>query len=414
MSKDRLFQIPQFNFKIWILAVGRLLSQIGTGLTLFYASIFFVDRVGLSATTVGICLGLGSVSGILGRFLGGSFADSQYWGRRKTLLLSAAISAIAALLFAFTYNFSTLAIANLLMGLGVGLYWPATEAAVADLTTLEQRNEAFAITRLADHIGLGLGVVFGGVFIAVWENYRALFIIDGVSFLVFFAIIYLAIAETYQFSDRQPNSHQGWTIALRDRRLLVYAVVNIFFTTYLSQVQSTIPLYFKSFMTEGNFSVAIISAIFAWHVILTIICQLPVARFLNRYSYSNALAISFLFWGIGFILLWLTGIVTSYSLIWAILALSLLAIATVSYTPIASAFVVDLSPPSLRGIYLSINSQCWAIGYLIGPPLGGLALDNSPQFARNFWVFLALSISLGISILQYLNRLLQVDNQKEF
>lgn len=108
MSKDRLFQIPQFNFKIWILAVGRLLSQIGTGLTLFYASIFFVDRVGLSATTVGICLGLGSVSGILGRFLGGSFADSQYWGRRKTLLLSAAISAIAALLFAFTYNFSTL------------------------------------------------------------------------------------------------------------------------------------------------------------------------------------------------------------------------------------------------------------------------------------------------------------------
>ncbi|MCU0535818.1 MAG: MFS transporter [Hydrococcus sp. Prado102] len=414
MSKNRLFQIPQFNFKVWILAAGRLLSQVGTGLTLFYASIFFVDRVGLSATAVGICLGLGSVSGILGRFLGGSFADSQSWGRRKTLLLSAAISTIADLIFAFTYNFSTLAIANLLMGLGVGLYWPATEAAVADLTTLEQRNEAFAITRLADNIGLGLGVVFGGAFIAISENYRVLFIIDGVSFLIFFVIIYFAIIETYEFSDRQSNFRQGWIIALSDRRLLVYAVVNIFFTTYLSQVQSTIPLYFKSFTVEGNFSVAIISAIFAGHVILTILCQLPVARFINRYSYSNALAISFLFWGIGFIAIWLTGIVTSYALTWAILALSILAIATVSYTPVASAFVVDLSPPSMRGIYLSINSQCWAIGYLIGPPLGGLALDSSPQFARNFWVFLALSIILGISILQYLNRLLQKDNQKEF
>lgn len=97
------------------------------------------------------------------------------------------------------------------MGLGVGLYWPATEAAVADLTTLEQRNEAFAITRLADHIGLGLGVVFGGVFIAVWENYRALFIIDGVSFLVFLPLfiwlllklINLAIANLILIKDGQ-------------------------------------------------------------------------------------------------------------------------------------------------------------------------------------------------------------------
>jgi MFS family permease len=408
MFKNRLFQIPQFNFKVWILAAGRLLSQIGTGLTLFYASIFFVDRVGLSATAVGICLGLGSVSGILGRFLGGSFADSYKWGRRKTLLLSAAISAIASIVFAFTYNFVTLAIANLLMGLGVGLYWPATEAAIADLTTLEQRNEAFAITRLADNIGLGMGVVFGGAFIAISENYQALFILDGVSFLIFFVIIYLAISETYQFHDRQLNPQQGWTIALRDRRLLVYVFVNIFFTTYLSQIQSTIPLYFKNFTVEKSFSVAIISTLFAWHVILTILCQLPIARFLNRYNYSNALVISLLFWGVGFISTWLTGIVANYALIWAILSLSILAIATVSYTPVASAFVVHLSPPSLRGIYLSINSQCWAIGYLIGPPLGGWALDSSPQLARNFWIFLALSVSLGVLILQYLNRLLKV------
>jgi hypothetical protein len=50
--------------------MGRLLSQIGSGFTLFYAPIFFVNQVGLSATAVGIGLGSGSISGVVGRFLG--------------------------------------------------------------------------------------------------------------------------------------------------------------------------------------------------------------------------------------------------------------------------------------------------------------------------------------------------------
>jgi MFS family permease len=51
------------------------------------------------------------------------------------------------------------------MGMGMGLYWPATESVVADLTQGEQRNEAYAITRLADNLGLGIGIVLGGVLI---------------------------------------------------------------------------------------------------------------------------------------------------------------------------------------------------------------------------------------------------------
>ena len=147
--------LPSLDHRVWILAGGRLLSQVGTGFTLFYAPIFFVNQVGLSAALVGIGLASASVSGVVGRFLGGSFADSRFWGRRRTLLLSAAISAVADVVLALTFNFPTLVIGNLLMGLGIGLYWPATEAAVADLTTVEQRNEAFAVTRLADSLGLG-------------------------------------------------------------------------------------------------------------------------------------------------------------------------------------------------------------------------------------------------------------------
>ena len=403
---NKLLQLPDFSTQVWILAAGRLLSQIGSGFTLFYAPIFFVNQVGLSATLVGIGLGSGSVSGVIGRFLGGQWADSPNWGRKRTLLISAAISAFADVFLALTYNFSILIVGNLLMGFGIGLYWPATEAAIVDLTTVEQRNEAFAITRLADSLGLGLGVVLGGALISFSGNYRALFVIDGISFVIFFSVIYLAIAETNKLTQSSSQSYRGWLVALRDRALMVFIFVNILFTTYLSQVQTTMPLYLKNFVSTEGFNEKTLSILFSWHIAFAAVCQLPVARWLNRFTRVRALIFSLLMWGGGFALVWLTGILNTNALIWSILALGTMSIAMVAYTPSASALVADLAPESLRGIYLSLNSQCWAVGYFIGPILGGWALDRSATVAHSFWLICAVSIAIGILILQYLNTIL--------
>ncbi len=413
------FHLPQFDRQVWILAIGRLLSQIGNGFTLFYAPIFFVNQVGISATAVGLALGMGSIAGVVGRFLGGTLADAPNFGRKKTLILSAAISALADVALVLTNNLPVLLLGNILMGLGIGLYWPATEAIVADLTTPSQRNEAFAITRLADTIGLGLGVVLGGLLISTTGNYRALFAIDGVSFLVFLVVIYLAI------TDNQPESHhqevslrRSWGLALKDHLFLIFLLVNILFTTYLAHINSIMPLYFTNFVS--GFSPSKISFLFSFHLILAALLQMPIARFLNRFSRPRALIFSMLLWGIGFILIWLTGFVQAGNFIWAILAMAVLAIATVAYNPAASSLVVELAPEQSRGIYLSLNSQCWAIGYFISPVLGGWVLERSlalrlPQSALlpsqeshflidTFWLINALSIIFGILVLMYLEK----------
>jgi MFS family permease len=412
--------LPKFSYQVWLLALGRLLSQLGSGFTLFNAPIFFTTEVGLSRTLVGIGIGSASISGVLGRILGGSLADSPKWGRKRTLMLALVVSAIASFVIAIASNFPTFLIGNLLMGFGIGLYWPANEAAVADLTAPEQRNEAYAITRLADSIGLGLGVVLGGWLVStakalqpelVNTAYRSLFVIDGITFLVFLAVLYWAIAETLQPQTQPRRAGKGWRIALRDRALLVYALVNILLTTYLIQVSSTMPLYFSDFVPTGagsyGFETATISALFTWHIALSIVCQIPVARLLNRLSRPHSLMISSLLWGIGFVLVWFTGVTTSGNLIWAILGLGILAFATAAYMPAASSLVVELAPDSLRGIYLAVNSQCWAIGYFIGPPLGGWALDQPRPLADNFWLATAASAVIGLWILQYLQQLMR-------
>jgi MFS family permease len=395
--------------QVWILAFGRFLSAVGSGLTLFYAAIFFVNRVGLSATSVGFALGSASLTGIAGRILGGSLADSDFWGRRRTLLLSTIIAAIGAAILAIANDFTTLVVANLISGFGIGLYWPATEASITDLTPIHQRREAFALTRLADSTGLGMGIILAGWLVVQTGNYRLLFAIDAVSFVVFFAVIYAVITETRQLTptDSQKTPYlQSWKQALSDRSLRIYILVNIIFTTYIAQLHSTMPLFFKNFVPVGEaargFSESTISSLFAWHLLLTIICQIPMVRGLQRFSHTKSLTISAGLWGIGFAIIWVCGTSASGNLLWASCALGVFALAIVSYTPSASSLVAELAPESQRGVYLSINSLCWAVGYFIGPALGGWALDQSLTTVNNFWLGLSLSIAIAILILHHL------------
>jgi MFS family permease len=402
--------------QVWILAFGRFLSEIGTGFTLFYAPIFFVNQVGLSATSVGLALGFGSISGIVGRILGGSLADSGKWGRRRTLLLSAMISAGGSLVLAATSNFGTLMIGNLVYSFGAGLYWPATEAVVADLTTSQNRSEAFAVTRLADNLGLGMGILLAGVLVATTKNYRSLFIIDAVSFAVFFVVVWFTIQETSQ-QKSQKNSEEGnvkaWINALSDHTLQVYIAVNILFTTYVSQLHSTLPLYLKNFVSTGSsqlgFPETTISSLFAWHLIVAILMQLPIAKLLKRLSHPQALTVSAIIWGISFSLIWFTAISTSVQVYMVAAAMAVFAVAVVSYTPSAASLVADLAPKSQRGVYLSINSLCWSIGYFIGPPLGGWALDQERYITANLWLGLAMSVIVAITILRYLASILKTE-----
>jgi len=399
--------LPAVDQRVWILSAGRLLSQIGIGFVLFYAPIFFVNQVGLSATQVGLGIGSEALSGMVGRFLGGAMTDSPQWGRRKTLLLSALISAIADGVFLLSNNFPVFVMANLLMGFGVGLYWPSTESVVADITAVQDRNEAFALVRLADSLGLGIGVIAGGVLISTTQQYRLLFAIDGVTFLLFFGIIYAAIAETRPEQSQDRHFWQGWAIALRDRLLLIYAAVNILFTAYVSQVQSTLPVYLNTAVPgseSGGLSEAVLSFLFTGHVALTAICQLPVARGLKSLPQPYALMVSACLWGVGFTLVWATGVgLFSLSSVGAAIALAAMAIAITAYTPVASSFVVMLAPEARRGVYLSVNSMCWAIGYFIGPPLGGWALDQAASVTNGFWLGAALSVLVVIGVLAYLN-----------
>lgn len=404
---------PQLSRDLWILAVGQFLLFLGQGFTLVYASIYFVNQLGFSATQVGLALSSSGFAGIVGRFLAGNMLDSPWVGRRGTLLLAALLSGIAGFCLAFADTFELLIAGNVLMGLGISLYWPATLAMTTDLTTPENRTEAFALTRLADNLGLGVGALLAGQYIALSGNYRTLFMGKGVLYLCFGLVIYWAITETRQTQATPRQLVRNWWQALNDRLFLTYLIANIFFTTYAAQLNSTLPLYLANFVPGGNtdtgFSEQLISYLFFWHAFLKIVLQLPLLRWLRHLAHVNILLIALVLWTGGFLLIWITGVIPAYALGSAYATFALIAIAEILYAPSAVALVGEIAPQDLRGIYFSLESECWAIGFLIGPALGGWALDHPTQLGTNFWlVMLGSTVVAGSILFMLRQRLPQV------
>jgi MFS family permease len=71
----------------------------------------------------------------------------------------------------------------------------------------------------------------------------------------------------------------------------------------------------------------------------------------------------------------------------------------VLHKPFAAALLSELAPPSLRATYVAVGSQSWAIGFFIGPTLGGWAMDQSITVADNAWFVSALSTLVGLVVL---------------
>jgi MFS family permease len=82
-----------------------------------------------------------------------------------------------------------------------------------------------------------------------------------------------------------------------------------------------------------------------------------------------------------------------------------MSIATTLHKPFVAAMVSALAPASLRGAYVGVNSQSWAVGFFIGPALGGWAMDQPQMVADRVWLVAAASTLAGLLILYALERI---------
>jgi MFS family permease len=318
------------------------------------------------------------------------------------------------LALAFVNSFSTLVLANVFLGLALSFYWPTIKSIGTNYASPQKRNEAFSLNRLADNLGLIIGVFLAGKLVSFTSNYRFLFLLQGFCCAILFVVIYLLLSETNSGQEIKPktitNAEQNWQQVFRDKGLLIWLGTNVFFTVYESQLHTTMPLYLSKFMSTGvgskGFLPETISLLFVVHTACNCLLQLPIGKLLNRLRRTYGLIISIVLWGGGFGLIWLAEFLPEYGIVWAVSALIFFSFALSTYVPSATSLMGDLAPESQRGLYFSLDSQCWAVGYLLGPSIGGWALDQSGEFAHSFWLVLGVTFVLGMATLFVLERII--------
>ena len=112
---------------------------------------------GISLGTAGLVLAATSVSGLVAGPASGVLIDHA--GPRRILVASMVVSAAGFGGFALVHSVGAAFLAAVLAGLGNGSFWPSHASLVAALTERETRHNAYAMQRVLNNLGIGVGGV---------------------------------------------------------------------------------------------------------------------------------------------------------------------------------------------------------------------------------------------------------------
>ncbi len=119
---------------------------------------FYTSRLGGDAETVGILVSSFAVAQLVSAPLWGRFSDR--FGRRPTLLVALAASAIAFVIFGYAESILMLFVSRIVLGAGGGTVG-VIQAYVADATEPKDRARSLGWLSAATNLGVALGPVIG-------------------------------------------------------------------------------------------------------------------------------------------------------------------------------------------------------------------------------------------------------------
>lgn len=132
--------------------------------------------------------------------------------------------------------------------------------------------------------------------------------------------------------------------------------------------------------------------------LLIISCQTFIVRLLEPHRRTRAIVSAALVWCGACSLFALALIIPRpFLILYIFLVVSLYTLASLLYTPTASAFVADLGPTALRGRYLATYEFSWGTAGALTPALFTILYTMTPALP---WVVLAvLALASGMGVL---------------
>ncbi|QKZ20560.1 MDR family MFS transporter [Streptomyces chartreusis] len=350
--------------EFWWLWTSTLVNRLGAFVATFMALYLTLDR-GYSASYAGLVASLHGLGGVVSSIGAGVMTDRL--GRRPTLLVAQASTAVSVAVLGFVHHPVAIAAVAFVVGAASNASRPAVQAMMADIVRPEDRVRAFSLNYWAINLGFAVSSMAAGFIAEV--SYLAGFLIEAGMTAVCAVVIFVKLPESRpEKSDTGKGEEEvGLGTVLRDGRFM--AVVGLSFLVALVFQQGSVGLPIA--MGDAGFSPADYGLAIAINGILIVALQIPVTRFIERRDAGRILIVSSLLAGYGFGLTAFAGSVGVFALTVCVWTLG-----EMLNAPTQTGLVVRLSPAHGRGRYQGMYTLSWSVAALIAPLMSGFVIDH--------------------------------------
>jgi MFS family permease len=359
----------RFDRAVWSLALTQLVTSAGFSLALPFLSLYLSRERGLSMSLVGTIMLLAAFAGALGQFLGGDLSDR--FGR-KPVLLGAILFRILvfmglALLIFREGRIWGIVLTYMAVRLSGGLAMPPVFALLADLTA-GKRVEGYGLLRVGANVGWALGPALGG-YLASRFPYAFLFLFGAIA--TFLALLLVLFWVQEPGTRAVAAAARATFTAFKDPGFLRFLGTTIPVFLVAGQLVSTLSVFT---VAKVGISEAQFGSLLTLNGLLVVVFQYPLARAVQGWPRRAGLALGALLYSLGYLSF---GWIRSFPLM--LLAMTVVTVGEMLFTPVAQAVAADLAPEEHRGRYLGAFGLVESFGWSGGAFLGGVLLDWAPN-----------------------------------
>jgi MFS family permease len=347
---------------VWLLVAGTFVNRFGSFVLVFL--VLYVKHLGYSTAAAGLAASAYGAGGMASSLLGGWLADRI--GRRNAIALSMFSSAAAMLGLSQVRPLPAVVALSVAVGLTTELYRPASAALMADLVAPAQRVAAFGLWRFAINLGFAVGPLVGGLL--AQRSFLLLFVGDAATSGVFGVLALATLPQGRRAETHLEVRGEAVRTIARDRRFVLFLVATVLAAFAYVQSQTT----FAVQVVDDGHSRAVYGALVALNGLVIVLVELPLISLTQRLRRVPVLAAGFALEGIGFGLIPISGTAA-----WLAVTVLVWTLGEMIFSPVAGAYVADLSPEHLRGRYNGAWGLAWGVALVLGPSLGALVYSAS-------------------------------------